>query len=170
MIIVGMGSNIGDREENLRRALRLLLASGHIKLQQVSPLYETQPVGFSDQPTFLNAVAVLATDLDAERLLAACLAIEAQMGRVKSRHWGPRNIDIDVLIYHDLQYQSTALTVPHPRLKERKFVLVPMLEVAGNFIMPDGVFVADVLRGCCGKETVALYKPTGWEREASSHV
>jgi 2-amino-4-hydroxy-6-hydroxymethyldihydropteridine diphosphokinase len=170
MIMVGMGSNIGDREENLRRALRLLLATGHIKLQQVSPLYETQPVGFSDQPTFLNAVAILATNLAAERLLATCLAVEAAMGRVRTRYWGPRNIDIDVLIYHDLQYQSTVLTIPHPRLKERKFVLVPMLEVAGNFTMPDGVFVADALQGCCGEEAVDLYKPAGWERGASSHV
>jgi 2-amino-4-hydroxy-6-hydroxymethyldihydropteridine diphosphokinase len=164
MIILGVGSNTGDREKNLRTALQLLEANCHIQIQTVSSLYETEPVGFSDQPSFLNAVVLVITELGAEDLLACCLAVEVQMGRARERRWGPRNIDIDLLCYNDLQLYSASLTVPHPRIKERKFVLVPMLEAAGDFEMADGGTVDNALQQCRGKEAVTLYKPAGWER------
>ncbi|MCI3923237.1 2-amino-4-hydroxy-6-hydroxymethyldihydropteridine diphosphokinase [Paenibacillus sp. TRM 82003] len=126
---LGLGSNIGERETQLLEAIRRLHRHPSVRVTAVSPMYETDPVGYTDQPAFLNIACRAETDLSAEELLNAALAIEKELGRERVLRWGPRTIDIDVLLYNDATIESTALTVPHPRLMERAFVLVPLLDV-----------------------------------------
>lgn len=135
---VGLGSNIGDREANLSEALRRLSETPGAALAGVSAVYETEAVGLTDQPPFLNLVAALSVTCDAAELLARCLEVEAQMGRVRVVRWGPRNIDIDLLLFGEARVDTPELTVPHPRLLERQFVLVPLADVAPDLVLPDG--------------------------------
>jgi 2-amino-4-hydroxy-6-hydroxymethyldihydropteridine diphosphokinase len=125
---LGLGSNLGDRRENLRRAVARLREQGAVG--PVSSLYETDPVGFLDQPRFLNAVVGLETALPARDLLAFAMAIEAAVGRTPSFPQGPRLLDIDLLLYGDARVEEPDLVVPHPRLRERAFVLIPLAEIA----------------------------------------
>ncbi len=164
MIIVGLGSNLGNREENLRTALRLLTADKKVQIEKVSSLYETEPVGVTDQNAFLNAVAVVKTGLTPEELIQHCLAVEARMGRVRELRWGPRNIDIDLLCYDAVSIQTETLTIPHPRMKERKFVLIPLLETVGDIVLYGSSRISDFLAACPdASEAVVLYKQSGWE-------
>jgi 2-amino-4-hydroxy-6-hydroxymethyldihydropteridine diphosphokinase len=163
MIILGIGSNLGDREENLRMALKLLVKEKKIQIQKVSSLYETAPVGYTEQNSFLNAVAIVTTDLTPDELMKYCLSVEAKMGRVRELRWGPRNIDIDVLCYNELVIHTELLTLPHPRLKERRFVLVPLLEAAGDIMLPDSFYAREALSVCPDKSAVIQFKPAGWE-------
>lgn len=126
---LGLGSNIGERETLLREALRRLHRHPSVQVTAVSPMYETDPVGYTDQPAFLNIVCRAETELSAESLLAVSLAVEQELGRERIVRWGPRTIDIDLLLYDDAAIHTKALTVPHPRLAERAFVLVPLLDV-----------------------------------------
>ncbi len=135
---VGLGSNLGNRAENLRAALSELDSLPTISITQVSSLYETAPVGVTEQPEFLNAAAALETSLPATELLGVFLHIENQLGRVRTFRWGPRVIDIDLLLYGEAQIMLPNLTVPHPRLRERAFVLVPLAEIAPDFVVPGG--------------------------------
>lgn len=125
---LGVGSNLGDRRENLRRAVARLRAVGTVG--PVSSLYETEPVGFLDQPRFLNAVVGIETALPASDLLTFVKAIELALGRAPSFPQGPRLIDIDLLLYGDARVEEPDLMVPHPRLRERAFVLIPLAEIA----------------------------------------
>jgi 2-amino-4-hydroxy-6-hydroxymethyldihydropteridine diphosphokinase len=125
---VGLGSNLGDRLENLRRAVELLDASDGVAVVRTSSVYETDPVG-PPQPDFLNAVAEISTDLGPHELLARCKAIEAELGRTPGERWGPREIDLDLLLYGDERIDTGELVVPHPRMNERAFVLVPLREL-----------------------------------------
>jgi len=163
MIILGFGSNLGNREEYIRTALCLLATENTVHIQKVSSLYETEPVGFTDQNAFLNAVAIITTDLTPEELIKYCLAVETRMGRVRELHWGPRNIDIDLLCYDNLFIQTELLTIPHPRMKERRFVLIPLLEVAGDIKLPGNIHVSEALAACPDNLAVVQFKPTGWE-------
>lgn len=133
---LGLGSNLGNRQENLRIALRELGQMPTINITQVSSLYETDPVGVTEQPEFLNAVAALETTLSATDLLDVFLHLENQLGRVRTLRWGPRVIDLDLLLYGDAQIALPSLTVPHPRLRERAFVLVPLAEIAPEMVLP----------------------------------
>jgi 2-amino-4-hydroxy-6-hydroxymethyldihydropteridine diphosphokinase len=127
---LSLGSNLGDRLENLLAAVRLLTAPESVRLLAVSSVWETLPQGKTDQPDFLNmAVAVQAT-LGPEALLGHGLAVEAALGRVRLERWGPRLIDIDLCWFDDLSMATDHLELPHPRLAERAFVLVPLLELA----------------------------------------
>ncbi len=126
---LGLGSNLGDRESLLRSALERL-AADDLVITAVSSVYETAPVGWIDQPDFLNLAAAIATALSPRALLERCLAVEAALGRVRAERWGPRTIDIDVLWYEGVVLQEPALTLPHPRLTERAFALLPLAEVA----------------------------------------
>ena len=126
---LGFGSNIGERERILAEAVARLREHPSIRVSAVAPLYETEPVGVTDQPAFLNTVCRITTSLDPEALLEATLDIERELGRVRTIRWGPRTIDIDVLLYDNQEIRTPALTVPHPRLMERAFVLVPLLDV-----------------------------------------
>jgi 2-amino-4-hydroxy-6-hydroxymethyldihydropteridine diphosphokinase len=138
---VGLGSNLGDREDYLRRALDRLGAA------RVSSIRETEPVGVTDQPNFLNAVAEVETDLTARELLQLLLEIERELGRDRSRgqRWGPRTIDLDLLLYGDDVIAEPGLTVPHPRLAERSFVLEPLHELDPELVLPDGRRVVDLV-------------------------
>jgi 2-amino-4-hydroxy-6-hydroxymethyldihydropteridine diphosphokinase len=141
---IGLGSNLGDREGNLREALALLAELGEVR---ASSFRETEPVGVTDQPRFLNAAAEVSTDLPAHDLLDALLAIERDLGRDRSREerWGPRTLDLDLLLYGDDVIDEQGLTVPHPRLAERRFVLEPLHELAPDLVLPDGTRVGDLL-------------------------
>ncbi|WP_373232998.1 2-amino-4-hydroxy-6-hydroxymethyldihydropteridine diphosphokinase [Cohnella sp.] len=126
---VALGANIGDRESSLKEALRRLANDPGLKVRRISSVYETAPVGFTDQPAFLNMTVSLETELEPLTLLRRLLEIEQEMGRVRDVRWGPRNIDLDLLVYGEVSMESTELTLPHPRMGERAFVLVPLREI-----------------------------------------
>ena len=141
---IGLGSNLGDREMALRQALAGLEELGAVR---VSSVRETEPVGITDQPRFLNAVAELNTELAARDLLDRLLELERTIGRnrTKETRWGPRTIDLDLLLYGDEVIAEPGLTVPHPRLAEREFVLEPLHELAPDLVLPDGRRIEDLL-------------------------
>ena len=136
---LGLGSNVGDREAHLRAAIDLLRERG-VEVEQVSSLYETEPVGeILDQPDFLNAAVRIRTELDPEALLDLCKGIEVEQGRLfgAPRH-GPRPLDVDLLILGDEELESDRLTLPHPEVTSRRFVLAPLLELDPDLRLPDG--------------------------------
>jgi 2-amino-4-hydroxy-6-hydroxymethyldihydropteridine diphosphokinase len=126
---LALGSNIGDREKHLRQAIELLDAKTGIAVVALSAVYETDPVGFTDQGAFLNMVVAIETDLKPPQLLAEALQIEQQLGRVRTIRWGPRLIDIDILLYGEERIELENLVIPHPAMTERAFVLVPLRDV-----------------------------------------
>ena len=132
---VALGSNLGDREENLRNALKYLEANG-VRVVKVSTFIETEPYGVTDQPGFVNAVCQVETQLEPLELLRLLLNIEQEMGRVRLRRWGERNIDLDLLLYEDACAVSDELTLPHPDMQNRDFVLLPLAEIAGEVVHP----------------------------------
>lgn len=132
---VALGSNLGDREKNLRQALALLAEQG-VKIVKVSSFIETEPYGVTDQPAFLNGVCCVETELAPLKLLELLLATEQQMGRVRLRHWGERNIDLDLLLYADICMTGEKLTLPHPDMQNRDFVLLPLAEIAPDVLHP----------------------------------
>jgi 2-amino-4-hydroxy-6-hydroxymethyldihydropteridine diphosphokinase len=129
MILLGLGSNMGDREKNLEAALRLLEEGRSISIYQISAIYETAPFGVTDQADFLNMVAEITTKLSPYQLLDKCLAVETLLGRIRTRPWGPRVIDLDLLVYDDIQLNEAALQLPHPGIFQRAFVLIPILDI-----------------------------------------
>ncbi|GAA5345764.1 2-amino-4-hydroxy-6-hydroxymethyldihydropteridine diphosphokinase [Planifilum fimeticola] len=133
---LGLGSNLGDRLDHLRRGVELLQSHQAIRITRVSSIYETAPVGPVEQPDFLNLVVAADTTLSPEELLSVAQEIERRLHRVRTIRWGPRTLDIDILLYGDRIFQQEGLTVPHPRMEERAFVLIPLLEVAGNLRIP----------------------------------
>jgi 2-amino-4-hydroxy-6-hydroxymethyldihydropteridine diphosphokinase len=135
---LGMGSNLGDRLGNLAAALAALQATPGITVAAVSRVYESQPWGVEDQPAFANLVVALDTTVGAHALLTACKRIEAGLGRTEGVRYGPRAIDLDVLLFGDDAIDTIELTVPHPRLLERDFVVTPLLEVAPGARLPGG--------------------------------
>lgn len=135
---VGLGSNLGDRVGNLAAALTALGATPGVRIVSVSHAYESAPWGVTEQPTFANCVAALEVEIDAPSLLAACKRVETGMGRSPGRRFGPRIIDLDVLLFGCERIDTPDLTVPHPRLLERDFVVTPLLEVAPCVALPDG--------------------------------
>ena len=134
-IFIALGSNLGDRASNLLRALQLLPTWG-VHIIKVSDFLETQAYGVTDQPDFLNAVAQVETHLAPEQLLQVLLQVEKSMGRVRKRHWGERNIDLDLLLYGRRVYQSKTLTLPHPDMLNRDFVLAPLAQIAPDLVHP----------------------------------
>jgi 2-amino-4-hydroxy-6-hydroxymethyldihydropteridine diphosphokinase len=135
---VGLGSNVGDRERNLRDALALL-DGPEVQVVAVSRFRETDPVGYLEQPRFLNAAALVETGLAARELLERLLAVERSLGRERTGpRFGPRTIDLDLLLYDDETIDEPGLTVPHPRLAERRFVLEPLAELDPELMLPDG--------------------------------
>jgi 2-amino-4-hydroxy-6-hydroxymethyldihydropteridine diphosphokinase len=143
---VGLGSNVGDRDRNVRAAVDRL-GEGPLTVVRLSTIRETEPVGVTDQPKFLNAVAALETVLRPSALLDRLLEIERELGRDRTaeRRWGPRAIDLDLLLYGDEVIDEPGLTVPHPRLAERRFVLEPLYELDPDLVLPDGRRVVDLL-------------------------
>ncbi|MCD8359264.1 MAG: 2-amino-4-hydroxy-6-hydroxymethyldihydropteridine diphosphokinase [Acidaminococcaceae bacterium] len=132
---IALGSNLGDKAANLGQAVKLLQAKG-LQIRDVSSFFQTEPYGVTNQPEFINAAACVETSLTPEALLKLLLETELEMGRVRLRHWGERNIDLDLLLYDDLIYHSDKLTLPHPDMQNRLFVLQPLAEIAAEKIHP----------------------------------
>jgi len=142
---IGLGSNLGDRRAMIAGALERL------RSRRVSTIVETEPWGVVDQPRFLNAVAEMETDLEPPALLDRLLDIEAELGRVRRRKWGPRTMDLDLLLYGDRRIVSPVLTVPHPRLHRRLFVLEGLAELSPDLLVPGlGRTVRQLLDACRG--------------------
>ncbi len=139
---LSLGANLGDRLAHLAEALRRLSAEPGVMLSVVSGVYETMPQGKTDQPDFLNCCALVETELEPLALLAAIHRVEQAMGRVRHERWGPRTIDIDILLYGDQRIAVDGLEVPHPRMGERAFVLIPLLE-----LLPERTDLAERLAG-----------------------
>lgn len=132
---VALGSNLGDKEANLQKAVQLLVEHG-VEVVKTSDFLCTEPYGVTDQPQFLNAVCCVRTDLEPEELLHLLLAIEQEMGRVRLRHWGERNIDLDLLLYENQILTIDDLKLPHPDMQNRDFVLLPLAEIAPALVHP----------------------------------
>ena len=136
---LGLGSNLGDRQRHLDAAVAAVRALPGVRAVMMSGVHETDPVGPQDQGRFLNAAAAVTTTLPARALLDGMLAIEARLGRpprAEREHWGPREIDLDLLLYGDVVLDEPGLTVPHPRLAERDFVLLPLYDLAPELVHP----------------------------------
>ena len=134
---IGLGSNLQDPERQIRSALQSLYASPDIQLQQSSSLYRSHPMGVAEQPDYVNAVAKISTELYPMELLAILQEIERQHQRVRTgERWGPRTLDLDILLYGDLEMQTKELQIPHPGISEREFVLIPLQEIDENLIIP----------------------------------
>jgi 2-amino-4-hydroxy-6-hydroxymethyldihydropteridine diphosphokinase len=128
-VYIGIGSNVGNREENVARALTLLAERG-VRVLRNSSVHETKPWGVAEQPLFLNMVIEAETPLNPREVLRQLKSIEEDMGRVEAGRWGPRIMDLDILLYDDLILDEPGLVIPHPLLHERDFVLTPLLEIA----------------------------------------
>jgi 2-amino-4-hydroxy-6-hydroxymethyldihydropteridine diphosphokinase len=148
-----MGSNLGDREENLRSAIEKL--SPEIRVDRVSSIYETEPVGVAEQPEFLNLALSGETDLPPTDLLDHLKRTEREVGRVPSHRWGPRAIDIDILLYGDAEFEEQDLIIPHREMAQRAFVLVPLAEIAPHAIHPaKRVTISELASRVEGKDSV----------------
>lgn len=142
-VYLGLGSNLGDRADYLQKAI-FFLARPTITIEATSSIYETEPWGVEDQPLYWNQVIEIETILQPLELLQICQEIEQQLGRERKVHWGSRTIDIDLLIYDNIVSKTEELTLPHPYLEERAFVLVPLREIAPNLVLPSGRLISEV--------------------------
>nr|WP_106782196.1 2-amino-4-hydroxy-6-hydroxymethyldihydropteridine diphosphokinase [Lysinibacillus timonensis] len=129
-VYLSIGTNIGNREQNLKHALNLLNDKTGLSIIKISSIYETAPVGFLNQPSFLNIAVYLQTQFSAQEMLILCQSVENELGRVRKERWGPRIIDLDILLFNNDNIEVENLTIPHPRMFERAFVLVPLMEIA----------------------------------------
>lgn len=157
---VGLGSNLGDRRAHLRGAVRSLATAGGVV--GVSSLYETVPIGGPTQGPFLNAVVVLETALSPRALLDVGRAVERKAGRRRLVRWGPRSLDVDLLLYERRTVDEPGLTVPHPRLVVRRFALEPLVEAWPAAALPDGTAAASLLPSVAGQKVVVVEGPGWW--------
>lgn len=130
IVYLSIGTNMGEREANLKLAVKLLTEANGITVEEVSSIYETAPVGFLDQASFLNIAVRLTTELSPAEMLLLCQKIEQELGRIREFRWGPRIIDLDILLYNQENIETESLIVPHERMFERAFVLVPLMEIS----------------------------------------
>ncbi len=155
---VCLGSNLGDRLQYLKRAIKKIEESNKISIKKISSVYESEPMGYENQRWFLNLVLEVKTSLDPFPLLEHLLAIEDQMGRKREEKCGPRNIDIDLLLYDKRIVDSNRLTIPHPRMHQRRFVLIPLAQIAPRLLHPVlKKSVDELLENCEDKSAVRLY-------------
>ena len=157
---LGLGTNLGDREGNLGAALRLLSASPGVRLLRWSRVYETEPWGVAEQPKFLNLAVEAATTLTPEALLRLCKDVEDELGRVPGPRWGPRLIDVDILLYGGEVVELPHLQIPHPRLHLRAFALIPLAELAPDAVHP--LLGRSVSRLAFDAHGAAGVVPGGW--------
>lgn len=148
---LGLGSNLGDRKENIDSAVDMLKSHGNIEVKRVSSYYETEPVGYEDQDRFLNIVLEINTTLEPYELLEFCGLIEEKLKRKRIIRWGPRIIDVDILLYEGFSSRDESLTIPHPRMTERAFVMIPLHEIAPD-IEIDNKSINEVLKKLNGEE------------------
>jgi 2-amino-4-hydroxy-6-hydroxymethyldihydropteridine diphosphokinase len=153
---LSLGSNIGDRLANLRTALSSLAPS--VMIQAQSSIYETEPWGYSEQPTFLNQVIKGGTELAPQELLEFLKKIEVSMGRQETFRFGPRLIDLDILFYDHVKLDTPTLTIPHPRITERAFVLVPLAEIAADLSLPGDGATIQQLKANVDTSSIKLYQ------------
>lgn len=148
---LSLGSNLGDREDNLRKVLSLLRRE--MSLTAVSSVYETEPWGYTSQPAFLNMACAVETGLSPRELLELAWRMEGELGRVPSFHYGPRTMDVDILLYGDEIIETPELQIPHPHFSDRAFVLVPLAEIAPGLVHPVlGKSMSELLEEVPGKE------------------
>jgi 2-amino-4-hydroxy-6-hydroxymethyldihydropteridine diphosphokinase len=156
---VALGSNMGDRFEYLKKAIILLEGNEKIKVVNTSSIYETDPVGYEDQDQFLNMAVHVSTTLKPLELLDVCLDIENALGRKREIRWGPRTLDLDILLYNQENIETEKLTIPHPRMSERAFVILPLLEMEPDIMLPT---MEEPLKSCLrsipDKEGVRIWK------------
>lgn len=155
---IGLGSNMGDRQSLLQRSMHLLQKERVVTVTAVSPLYESEPVGGPRQGAYLNACAALETDLTPVMLLRRMLEVENKLGRVRKRRWGPRTVDMDLLLYDTLIMNTPALILPHPRMAERLFVLAPLSDIAPDLTIPGTAKTVVALKSSLDPTGVTLYK------------
>lgn len=156
---LGLGSNVGKRERYLGDAVEAIANLEDTELLCLSSIYETEPWGRKDQQPFLNQVVAVETGLGPEELLSACQEIERSLGQRRAERWGPRTMDIDLLLYGEKVVEEETLRVPHPRLLERRFVLVPLEEIAPSLSVPgSGKTVGEVLATCADRGRVEVYR------------
>ena len=172
MILLGLGSNLGDREQQLQQALQKLSDNADIRIAAISNIYETKPVGDTDQPDFLIMAAIVETSLTPIELLKRCLSVETEMGRVRTRRWGPRIIDIDLLVYHEITAEEPELRLPHPEIANRNFVLIPLNDIAPHLQLSNGHSVGEitVARIADAKNAVLLWKKVQWNSDEKCFV
>lgn len=159
---LGLGSNLGQREANLAQAVHFVSRCRQMQVLRSSSIYETEPWGFTDQPTFLNAVVEVSTRLEPASLLELAKTVEAEVGREPTFRWGPRLIDVDILLYADqvIHQDNPDLQIPHPRMSERAFVLVPLAELAPELLHPTlSVPLGRLAEGVEGREGVRFWGP-----------
>lgn len=167
-VYLALGANLGDREAALRGALDLLQDSGQVTARAVSSLYETAPMYVTDQPPFLNAVARVETTLAPDLLLARLKEAEGTLGRVARQRYGPREVDLDILLYDDLVLAGPRLTIPHQRMAERAFVLLPLAELAPRLAVPGMDRTVEALVAMLGpQEQIERYRGRDWYALAS---
>jgi 2-amino-4-hydroxy-6-hydroxymethyldihydropteridine diphosphokinase len=162
---VGLGSNLGDRQQYIYEAVENLHRHPAVTVERCSSLYETAPVGLVDQPYFLNMVVVVRTELKPLELLELLLQVEQTLGRVRDIRWGPRTIDLDLLIFGYISIQDERLELPHPRMQERAFVLIPLIEIWEHDEVPDYLSILKSYELTDGKEDVHLWQKTNWRSE-----
>jgi 2-amino-4-hydroxy-6-hydroxymethyldihydropteridine diphosphokinase len=153
--VIALGSNVGNRLVFLKKAVGFIKTLG--KVTAISPLYDTSPYGFTEQPDFLNAVLLLDTRLSAKNLLTELKKIEKEVGRRKRIRWGPREIDLDVILYNELEISTVDLIVPHPDFQNRIFVLRPLLDIAPDLRIPrTHQTIREVLNNCQDRTIIKL--------------
>jgi len=177
---LGFGSNLEERRENITNGLAMLRESGQVKIIKISSLYETEPMGYTRQGLFLNAVALVETDLSPQDLLSLCKSVEVQLGRKPTVRWGPRILDIDILMYFmesgdtlpsdsenviQVELDTQALTLPHPRMWERGFVIIPLAEVSPNLLMADGRRIKSLIQDFRMWTGLRLFETGPWWQE-----
>jgi 2-amino-4-hydroxy-6-hydroxymethyldihydropteridine diphosphokinase len=153
---IALGANLGDAEGSLRAAMRAIAEHPAIRLLKSSSLYRTAPIGLTDQPDFINAAVMVECDLDASALLLALFSIEQRFGRQRSVANAPRTLDLDLLLHGDSVSQTEALTLPHPRMHERAFVLAPLLEIAPGLSIPGHGSVSSLLARCADQAILRM--------------
>lgn len=154
---IGLGSNLGDKEDNIRTALNMMAETPGVNISLVAPLYKTAPVGMEQQDWFINTVAEVATELAPLELLHRLQDIENRLGRVRKVHWGPRVIDLDILLYGDETIDIPGLSVPHPMMAERAFVMVPLAGLNPELELPGLGRVAALAAELSEKQKISLH-------------
>ncbi len=155
-VYLGLGSNLKSPARQIKTALKAIAKLPGTELRSCAPWYQSAPIGPGSQPCYINTVAAIDTVLKPLTLLRALQQIEKQQGRKRIVHWGPRTLDIDILLYATLTLNTRQLTIPHPRLDERNFVLRPLADIAPNLCLPDGTPLAKLLANCSTEGIVRL--------------
>lgn len=170
-VYLGLGTNVGKRENAIEKAIQIISFNSNIEILNNSALYETEPYGLENQPDFLNVVLEVETSLSPQLMLIVAKSVEEQIGRKPRWRWGPREIDVDILAYERSVVQEDILQVPHRELAKRRFVLVPLAEIAPYFILPDrNKSVRELLTQCPDTGNVQFYKHLSVRKRISEEL